>query len=318
MKQDTDHPAGGPTAAFKTFPEFSKLTPADRRAYEALIKDFPPISDISFGTLMVWWNVLDSLAIALLNGNLVISYWLPGDERHSGLSLVGTNLIDESICAILDHLKSEGRPARLVHVPEFVVSELRYPELFAFHEERSYDECVLSVGRIYPLSHVPIYRRRNIRRFLLDTDEDRIVVKSLDLSDEENQRMILESLAKWPKKGLNQSITIALDSIKAALKQADALGIENVVLFIDGVLQAFCLYQLPHDKRYAIISHVRVNYDIPRIFDFMTYAFARWFADQGVSRLNIEMDFGVSTLRIIKLMLKPDNFFRKYTIEPAK
>lgn len=72
---------------FKTFPEFSKLTLNDKDEYEALIKDYPPVYDMMFIGRMTWWDQLDSAAVSMLNGNLVVSYWLPGDEKHSGLSI---------------------------------------------------------------------------------------------------------------------------------------------------------------------------------------------------------------------------------------
>lgn len=75
---------------FKTFPEFTKLTLSDKEEYERLTRGYPPISDIAFSSLMIWWDSLGGLAVAKLNGNLVISYWLPGDEEYSGLSLIGT------------------------------------------------------------------------------------------------------------------------------------------------------------------------------------------------------------------------------------
>lgn len=116
------------TSNFRQFPDFTKLTLADKSRYEAEIADFPPFSDISFATLMIWWNTLDSCAVAKLNDNLVISYWLPGDEAKSGLSLIGRNKVDESMCTILDYLEAEGKAQKLVHVPEFVLSAIKYPE----------------------------------------------------------------------------------------------------------------------------------------------------------------------------------------------
>src|SRR6185369_7708435 len=127
---------------FKTFPEFSKLTLADKAEYEELIKNMPSIHDISFFGLMTWWNPLGSMQISLLNGNLVIPYWLPGDDKHSGLSLVGTNDVDESLCILFDHLREKGDPIRLVNVPDFVVANVRFHEMFNFKEERQYNEYV--------------------------------------------------------------------------------------------------------------------------------------------------------------------------------
>lgn len=135
---------------FKTFPEFSKLTLADRHDYEALVKDYPPIDDISFTSLMTWWSSLENTSVSRLNGNLVISYCLPGEDKFTGLSLVGTNDVDESICAIFDYLREKGEPLRLVNVPEFVISNAAYPAMFNFKEQRALHEYILPLSGFYP------------------------------------------------------------------------------------------------------------------------------------------------------------------------
>lgn len=135
---------------FKTFPEFSKLTFDDRKRYESLIAGYPPVSNYSFAGLKLWWDPLGSCAVSLLNDNLVISYWWPGNEKLTGLSVVGTNRIDETICVIFDHMKAKGERARLVHVPEFVLAHLEHPELFILKEERDVNEYIYEVSRFYP------------------------------------------------------------------------------------------------------------------------------------------------------------------------
>lgn len=307
------------TKTFKTFPEFSKLTLADRDRYEALIKDYPPISDISFGTLMLWWNQLGSLAIALLNGNVVISYWLPGDDMRSGLSLVGTERVDESLCTLFDYLQERGEPARLIQVPEFVVSHMRHPELFCFEGERTLDEYVIPVGKFYPLNHVISYRRHRIRKFLAAVDETKISVRSLDLSQAENCALLLDSVEEWPKKGtINAPSKMSEEALHAAVADAEALGIENVCLFVGNTLHAFLLYQVPADKRYVIFAQAKVSYGLPFLFDYVVYAFAKWFTERDVTYVNLDVDFGIPMFRMIKLALGPQNFFRKYTVEPTK
>src|SRR5438552_6672566 len=98
---------------FKTFPAFSRLTLADKDEYEKLINDYPAISDLAFPTLMLWWNHLDCLGISMLNGNIVISYWSPTEQNDTGLCLIGTSQVDESICAIFDHLREKEEPVLL-------------------------------------------------------------------------------------------------------------------------------------------------------------------------------------------------------------
>lgn len=103
MSLGTDHHSNDGTAAvFKTFPEFSKLILADRQKYEKLIADYPSVSDFQFTSLMTWYvgYQLEAPSISTLNGNLILSYWLSGNEAHSGLSVVGTHAVDETICTI--------------------------------------------------------------------------------------------------------------------------------------------------------------------------------------------------------------------------
>lgn len=309
-----DRPAG----VFKTYPEFSKLTLGDRKKYEALIRDYPPMSEYSFPTLMNWWNTLDSCAVATLNGNLVISYWLPGGDRSTGISVVGVNDVDATMCAVLDELKRNGETPRLVHVPEFVVSHMSHPELFNFKSERAYDEYVLDLNRYYPMKRMKGLRRHRIRRFLSSVGDAKIVVKSIDLADEDNQRMLLGYAKAWPRRGtVNALVKHSDDAMKVSIENAEILGTENICLMIDGEIHAFLLYTQPSDSHYAIFSHVMVRYDVPYVYDYLAYAFAEWLLDRGIRYLNLDSDLGVPMLRVLKLALGPCNYFRKYTVTPV-
>src|SRR5690606_23515595 len=97
---------------FKLFPQFSELTLHHYAAYNSLIRNYPPLSEISFSSLMTWWGALENCKVSILNNNLVIAYWMPGDEQNSGLSLVGMNKVDESICEIFDYQQQNGKECR--------------------------------------------------------------------------------------------------------------------------------------------------------------------------------------------------------------
>lgn len=299
---------------FKAFPEFSKLK--ERAMYDLIVKAFPPISDITFTSLQLWWNHLDSLVISRLNGNLVISYWLPGDEVNSGLSLIGTNKVDESICIIFDHLRDQGRPTRLVHVPEFVVSHIQYPQLFNIVSERDYDEYIIPVSNLTPLESVMGPRRRRIKRALADIGEDTLEVCGLDLHDERNRQKLLKTVDEWQQAGIIKGTPKLEDeTVQDSLTKGAELGVRSICLFIRGELAGFCLYHLPHDKRYAIVVHVKVDHTRSFILDLMAHVCATHLAEQGVSYLNFEMDLGKPGSKNYKLILGPTNFFRKYSIE---
>lgn len=302
---------------FRSFPEFTKPTIEDRAAYNELIKEYPPLADLSFGRLMTWWNTLDSLAISMLNGNLVISYWLAGDEKHSGLCLVGANKVDESICSILDHLRSRGDQPRLVHVPEFVLSNIRYPEMYHFKEERDYDECIVTLDKLFPIRQNTVKSKAD-EKAIQALLSKKVEIKSLDPALASTRTLLLEAHLRWVRKGeVNYVLDIVQHSLKAAIAQGKDLGIENVCLFMNGRLEAFLLFQRPYNKEYVIADFFQMNAALPGLYEFLVYKFAEWFLDQGVLYANLDADLGLPILRSMRLKLGPTNFFRKYTVTPV-
>lgn len=319
MTNDTKQEVSG--LPFKTFPEFSKLTLNDRKAFEKVVAGYPPIMDLSFGGLMNWWNVLGGLSISQLNENLVISYWIPGLERFNGLSIIGENRLDESICTIFDHQIEKGEKPRLVNVPEFVTEHIRNPQLFTFKNNRSLDEYIFSVAKFYPLAKHPYYRRQRIKRFISDWGRDNIVVRLIDLGDKDSQQLLKTSHEKWKIWGwgtVNNIAKIEEEAVFNAIENGEAMGFECLGVFIDGELQMYCFYQLPHDKRYGLFNYLRFNSKLPRFYDYIVFAIGKWFAEQGIMYLNLDSDVGLPILRATKLALGPSNYVRKYSIVPSK
>lgn len=302
---------------FKTFPEFSKLTLNDREAYEALIKDYPPVADISFRSLITWCNPLNNLGISLLNDNLIIPYWIPGDEYNSGLALVGTNKIDETICTIFDYLREKGEPVRLVNVPYFVLDHVRYPELFNFKEDRDFFEYIIDPHKFYPLENMTGFRRRKVERQLKELEPKGIVVRSLDLGAEDDLRLLLDTADACLGKNINNLGKVERDAMFEAILNARILDIENVCLFVGGELQGFCLYQYSRDGEYAMIAHIKAVHDSLLRYELIACLFSKWFIEKGVRYVNINSDVGLLRLRMFMLTLGPVNFFRKYRVEPA-
>lgn len=305
--------------SFKTFPAFSKLSLEDREEYEKYVEGYPPLSDLSFSTLMMWWNLLGGLAVAQLNGGLVISYWIPGDEKHSGLSFIGTENVDESICTIFDYQRERGEKSRLVNVPEFVINNMQYPEMFAFKSGRGDDEYLLSVSKFAKLENMPTFMRHRAQKFIQETTQatQKIQVKSLKVAN--SWRQMLAAAERWPLKGVNNVNKLEREVLAHTLSPLGAaLDVRGVALFVDGSLEAYCLYFPTPQKDCVIIAHARINYDRPRLFEYTVHAFSAFFERKGITRLNIHADNDSLKLRALKIALKPENFFRKYALEPSK
>lgn len=304
---------------FKTFPEFSQLTLNDRKRYEALTREYPPIADLSFGILMTWWNELDNVSIALCNNNLVISYWLPGAEDYCGLSIIGTNKIDETICSIFDRMRQDGQEPCLVNVPEFVIENMQHPELFNFKSMRSLDEYVVSASKFYPLSNMNIFRRNRVKSFVQLFGERNIAARELDLADPDIQNELLDADKLWPKRGLFASTTqMETNAARRAILHGAFMNMQGIGIYVRGELKAYCLFQRPADRRYVILDYFNVDGATPKIIDYLAYSLGRYFAEEGIIFANVDSDWGRADLRAFKLALGPVNYFRKYEITPAK
>jgi hypothetical protein len=302
---------------FKTFPEFSKLTLNDRAEYESYIKDFPPIADMSFASVMTWWNGLGQAAASVLNDNLIVSYWVPGFEAEAGLALIGVNKVDESFCSIFDYLAIRGETPKLVCVPEFVVGHVRYPDLFHFKEQRADCEYIVSAAKFAHLDATPSWKRQKIQHQLQQMEGLHWEVRPLDLTDPKELALLLETTKKWWGKNINNIGKIERDAMHMAIKDHTVLDFQNVCLLVEGRLLGFCLYRRPSDQAYAIIHFIKATGNKVLGYELISHLFAKYFYERGVKKININTDAGNLRLRMFMLSLGPSNYFRKYSVKPV-
>lgn len=304
---------------FAQFPKFTALTVNDKDAYEEFIYRFPPCGMLAFGSLMTWWSALDAPKVAWHGENLIISLWLPGHEEYSGLTVLGEKSIDETICAVFDFQRERGEEPRLTHVPEFVVSKIRFPEMFRFDGERDHDECIVDVDTLANPSSLPLHKQWKLNRFFSEFGEDRAKIGLVDLTSVYERDKLLEKVENWRDKGgLNTSSRHEEDCIKRAITLGDKYGLYSVGLFVDDNLEAFVIMEKSPYEGYEHITYGRFSYGFPYFMEMTIYKYAEWFKSEGVKMVNIEADFGIPVLRQIKLSMSPRNFLRMYTIQPAK
>lgn len=288
--------------------------------YERLIEEYPPYSDISFATLQIWWNLEGQLSLSMLNNNIIIHYCLPFDAANSGYSLLGKHLLAESMHTMFSYLKEQNQPVQLVHVPEFVVNNIAKPHDFVITEELDYNEYILDSHALSKLDSPSQSRtRKGVNRFLREVEGRKVDFRQLDLSSSEVQAELFKAIASWEDARIstNDRAHTEHQAIQKALAHAEHLGIRHVGLFIDDKLYAIIIYHRPQGKDHYIMHHLKVDYSIPYIFDYMTHHIANKAVEEDVNFLNVEMDLGIEKLRAHKMVLRPVDFFRKYTITPA-
>jgi hypothetical protein len=302
------------------FPDFGPLLLDHKEDYDRLIAEYPPYSDISFATLQIWWNLEGKLELSRLNDNFVIHYLLPFDAQNSGYSLIGDRQVDESIRAIFEYQRQHDEPERLVHVPDFAVKEIEHPEAFKLEEELDYNEYILDSHALASLQDPAHGRtRRKVGRFLREVEDRKVELKQLDLSSQEAQDALFDAIVSWEHESAstNDPDNTEHHALKRTLAHASHLGIQHMGLYIDDKLYGIVLYHRPNDKHYFVMHHLKVDYSIPYIFDYMTHRIADKAVQEDVAFLNMEMDLGLERLRQHKMGLRPVEFFRKYTVTPA-
>lgn len=304
--------------SFATFPEFTTLTYGHREEYEKLIEGYPPIADFSFAFLMGWWALYAPVKISLLEGNVILSYCSDSKTAELELCFIGSNKVDECLCTIFDHMQRQGKTPRLTHIPEFVIDNMGFPEMFHFKPARSFDEYIIPLSKYYPLEGSPMHHSKRVASFLDKLEGTRVSVGPVDLSDENNQELLLNAVRTWPRKGINGLASTKNGAMENAIRHADDIGFKNVCLFLDGNLHCFMIFYAPKNSELFSLEYIEMSYAMPNLLNFSVNMFAEWFAEQGMTHVNMGMDFGKPVLRVAKLALQPVNFFRKYSIEPQK
>jgi hypothetical protein len=304
---------------FPTFPDFIPLSLELKEPYNKVIGSLPPYSDVSFTTLQIWWNLNEKLSVSLLNQNLVIDYVLPIDANNSGLSLIGRNKADESIATILSYLNQNNKPVCLVHVPEFVVEEIRDRAKFDIREEPDYHEYILDSEALTKLEgHEYKLLRKKIKHFTKHVDDKHLEIKELELSLSEVQDELFKSIADWESKNSpnNDPDHSEHQALQKTFAGATTLGIKNMALYINKQLHGIIIYHRPLNGEYYVMHHLKANYETPYISDYMHHEMAKRAMGDNVSRLNIEMDLGIENLKKHKMTLRPAHFLKKYRITP--
>jgi hypothetical protein len=302
-----------------SFPKFHRLTLEDKDSYNELVAAYPPFSNIAFSSIQIWNNQEDELSISSLKDNLIIKYYLSFDEKNSGLSILGKNRVDETIREILKHLQSAGQPAKLIHVPEFIIKEIERPENFRVEEEPDYHEYILDSEALSKLEGSQHGKtRRQVNHFKRAMENRKLEAKPLDLSTDEAKERLFRQIVAWEKtqRNTNDPESTEHKALRRALAHAGHLDIKHLGLYIDDRLHAVILYQKTRDQNYFIINHLRVNYSIPFIYDYMTHHIANQALQENVKYLNMEMDLGIENLKSHKMGYRPVDFFRQYSIYP--
>lgn len=296
------------------FPVFSKITIKDKQFLDEFNSQFSPYADWAFGTLVTWWDAFDDLELSLLNNNLIIrsSYLTMGSKKF--YVLLGINNIDETIEKIFDYQRQQGISPSLYSLPQYTVDAIRHSERYILIEDPNAAEYIVSSKMHASLEgHEMRMIRKKVSQFKRATHDDLVELTDMKLDTIHAKMRLINALHTWHDIYRNDSERLEGKIIDRVLLESEDIGLHCLALFVNKTLHGFALYKYLSDDT-ANISHIKVSFEFPNMFAYITHELASSLNKKGVSEMNFEQDLGIEGLRIYKTRLHPIKMLPKYNL----
>ncbi|HEX7633077.1 MAG TPA: phosphatidylglycerol lysyltransferase domain-containing protein [Candidatus Saccharimonadales bacterium] len=300
---------------------FEKFGPEHFTEYQDFISRFPQHCDFALNNLMVWMAGNTGLAFCWLNGNIVLR--ISGSIYENQLDGTWyTVLGDSDADNTLEQLFTWLNTGTLLMVPDYFVSALEHPERYSIVEDADNRDYILDIDTLIQRSGKKYENFRYQISYVIKNYSHESVIKELDLSKEQDVLLIINSMHTWSHitsfaDGANDEYKVDAIAIDRLFQLQHILPIKHrcLGLFIEGKLQAFSIYHVPHSRdSIALGNHIKSNGEYKRLFDFMAYVTATRLKTEGIQLFNAEQDMGLEGLRHHKSYLNPVTFYKKYNI----
>ncbi|HEY1644755.1 MAG TPA: phosphatidylglycerol lysyltransferase domain-containing protein, partial [Candidatus Saccharimonadales bacterium] len=212
--------------------------------------------------------------------------------------------------------QDHGCPA-LVHQPEFSIAGVVGSELFHIDEEGDYDEYLIDASALTRLESPELGKiRRKIGRFERETQGRNIDISVSETVDSSFRDNILKAIDHWDSLfgRKNDLANNEGSAITYSLDHFSELGLRVLTLKVDGEIFGVCIYSATTDGSQYVLNHLRTDYSVPFINEFVTRSMAQVAVENSVDYLNLEMDLGIDNLRYHKANFRPARMLKQYQL----
>lgn len=294
------------------FPNFEKLSLAHRQKIDAVLKGYPPYSDVNF-VGMYEYDTQKRAEVCMLKDNLVfiLSDYVTGEDR---ITFVGLDDIDETVDTLLEYADTRTKSKCLKLIPEIVVNGIVDKEKYLCVEDEDNHDYIISVKEVLSLCGNSWYTtRRELRHFVQNYNYQ---FEQIELSDHATMKQVVDLCKLWVKqKGESKEETeVEFEALNRGLTFASDSDHFAFGLYVDGKMIGFSINQTVHDGYY--IGHFgKADLNYPGASKIIEYECAKFFDNKGYKYMNLEQDLGISGLRMSKRGWNPVFYLKKYTIE---
>jgi hypothetical protein len=293
------------------FPQFTPLRLGHRAAVNALTRRFPPYSDFNF-TSLYSWDSNETVAISLLEGNLVVRF-VDYTTQEPFYSFLGDRNVDATARKLLEFAQAEGLRPELKLVPESVAVHLHDRSMRAVYDDDNRD-YILSIERLKRYQGNKLGPKRNfVNRF--NRSYEAVTVR-VDLSEVAVQTRVLDLFHRWVLQKGNSAENpdnelLALHRVMFAARYLDNLYV--IATFIEDDMAAFAINEVLGDG-FGMIHFEKADASYTGVYAHLMQQMAWGMEAEGCRFINYEQDLGILGLRKGKSSYVPSGFLRKYIV----
>lgn len=295
------------------FPEFKKLELSDKYEIQNITNKFKTCSDFNFVSMFAW-NTGDKFLLSILNSHLIVRFtdYITEEPFYS---ILGSEVSETDIGALITYTKEIGVSAGLRLVPEYVVSSSLASQ-FLVTEDRDNFDYIYSTQLLTHLKGGTFETKRNlINRFHKFTPNPHIELIHLKRNTVESRLLKLFSTWEDNKATLDEKFEAKheLQAITRLLENCDELNLRVLCLYSSEALIGFSIFEVL-DNGEAICHFAKTNQHFTGAHDYIMQKQAEWLYQSDISYLNYEQDLGIDSLRHSKVSFRPSDMLKKYTV----
>lgn len=290
--------------------EFRSITIEDKKEFEHLLAGGPERGcEYSFANLFLWGRQ----RIAFLYGNVTV--FSQFDRKSVYLFPVGDGGLKETLDTIIHDAAVRDIPCRLTGLTEADCGKLEslYPNRFRFHTDRNSFDYVYAVSDLADLAGRKFQRKRNHLNRFLQLYPAAVTEPITDANTQETEEMVEQWYALRLQEDPTRDFHMERSAIRKALRHREALGMEGLILRVDGRIIAMTLGSRLSERIFDIhFEKALERYD--GAYAAINRAFARYLREKypQLTHLNREDDMGLEGLRKAKLSYNPAYLQEKY------
>lgn len=290
--------------------EFRSITMEDKPEFERLLLDSPVRGcEYSFANLFLWGRQ----RMAFLHGH--VTAFSQYDRKSVYLFPVGTGDLKKAVDCIIHDAQARDIPCRLAGLTEEDCGTLErlYPNRFRFHTDRNSFDYVYAINDLADLAGRRFQRKRNHLNRFLQQNPAAVTEPITDENISEVREMVEQWYALRLREDPTKDFHLESTAIRKALQHRKMLGMEGLVLRVDGKIAAMTLGSPLSETVFDVHFEKALDrYD--GAYAAINRAFARYLREKypSLAYLNREDDMGLEGLRKAKLSYHPAYLQEKY------